>query len=185
MTTATATLRATTRSGVLAAALEQFGRSGYAKTSLRDIANHLGLTKAGLYHHFPNKEALLAELFAPVMREADEILARHTRLSTRSHRTAFLTEYFDFLARNRLLLCHLSCDLAVLSTPEVGGRVVAQVEAAIALLANRSSGLEARTRAKAAIGALQAPITLAEPDADLRKTRAVAVRAALAALTSA
>lgn len=40
----------------IAAAL--FGEKGYDGTSLRDIAEAAGLTKAALYYHFPDKERL-------------------------------------------------------------------------------------------------------------------------------
>ncbi len=35
-----------------------FGQKGYDRTSLRDIAEVAGITKAALYYHFPDKEAL-------------------------------------------------------------------------------------------------------------------------------
>ncbi|MFC5056180.1 helix-turn-helix domain-containing protein [Saccharothrix xinjiangensis] len=35
-----------------------FARHGFAHTSLKDLADAVGLSKAGLLHHFPSKEAL-------------------------------------------------------------------------------------------------------------------------------
>jgi AcrR family transcriptional regulator len=39
-----------------------FATHGYAGTSLRDIAEEANLTKAALYYHFPNKEALFEQI---------------------------------------------------------------------------------------------------------------------------
>src|SRR5437899_12603137 len=39
-----------------------FRDRGFDATSVGDIARALGLTKAGLYHHFESKEALLFEI---------------------------------------------------------------------------------------------------------------------------
>ena len=47
------------RQEILAAAFEVFSTSGYRSGSLKDVADKVGLTQAGLLHHFPNKEALL------------------------------------------------------------------------------------------------------------------------------
>jgi AcrR family transcriptional regulator len=43
-------------------ALQLFIEEGYDKTSLREIAEKLGVTKAALYYHFPTKEAIVASL---------------------------------------------------------------------------------------------------------------------------
>jgi len=43
-------------------AAQLFRDRGYDATSVSDIARALGLTKAGLYHHFESKEALLFEI---------------------------------------------------------------------------------------------------------------------------
>jgi AcrR family transcriptional regulator len=48
------------RTAILDAALEVFAESGYRSGSLRDIAGKVGMSEAGLLHHFPNKSALLA-----------------------------------------------------------------------------------------------------------------------------
>ncbi|MCG7417391.1 TetR/AcrR family transcriptional regulator [Microbacterium sp. ACRRU] len=45
-----------------------FGRSGVTSGSLREVAKRVGLTPAGLLHHFATKE----ELFAEVLRQRDE-----------------------------------------------------------------------------------------------------------------
>ncbi|PTT61277.1 TetR/AcrR family transcriptional regulator [Arthrobacter sp. HMWF013] len=47
------------RREILAAAFEVFSTSGYRAGSLKDVADKVGLTQAGLLHHFPSKEALL------------------------------------------------------------------------------------------------------------------------------
>ena len=53
---------ASTRDRILDIALELFTEQGYDKTSLRDIAERLGTTKAALYYHFERKEDILMEL---------------------------------------------------------------------------------------------------------------------------
>ena len=47
------------RDKVYEIAAEVFHRKGYDNTSMNDIAEAVGLTKAGLYHHVPSKESLL------------------------------------------------------------------------------------------------------------------------------
>ena len=43
---------------LLAIARRLFARKGYDNTSLRDIAEEAKITKAALYYHYPNKDAL-------------------------------------------------------------------------------------------------------------------------------
>jgi AcrR family transcriptional regulator len=44
--------------GILDQAAALFARRGFAKTSVQDVADAVGLSKAGLLHHFPTKDAL-------------------------------------------------------------------------------------------------------------------------------
>ena len=53
------TPRTDTRSRVQKVALELFAEQGYEKTSLREIAERLGVTKAALYYHFKSKEDIV------------------------------------------------------------------------------------------------------------------------------
>jgi AcrR family transcriptional regulator len=54
--------RGSTRERILDIALELFNEKGYENTSLREIAERLGTTKAALYYHFARKQDILLEL---------------------------------------------------------------------------------------------------------------------------
>ncbi|MFZ5510666.1 MAG: TetR/AcrR family transcriptional regulator [Pseudomonadota bacterium] len=61
------------RAHVLFAAAELFVRHGYSGTSIRDIAQRVGLLPGSVYHYFPSKE----ELFLAVQREGfEQLMAR-------------------------------------------------------------------------------------------------------------
>lgn len=51
-----------TRERILSAALEAFSSDGYAATSMRALADRVGLKAASIYAHFPSKEAILEAL---------------------------------------------------------------------------------------------------------------------------
>ena len=53
---------ASTRERILNVALDLFSDKGYDGTSLREIAERLGVTKAALYYHFASKEDILMAL---------------------------------------------------------------------------------------------------------------------------
>ncbi|MCA0144541.1 TetR/AcrR family transcriptional regulator [Blastococcus sp. LR1] len=60
--------------GILDRAAALFARQGFAKTSIQDIADAVGLSKAGLLHHFPSKDALREAVIAQVATVADRVL---------------------------------------------------------------------------------------------------------------
>ena len=53
-----------------------FYKKGYEKTSIRDISLHLGMTNAGLYHYFKNKQEMLFDIMKDPMEEALVTLRR-------------------------------------------------------------------------------------------------------------
>jgi AcrR family transcriptional regulator len=55
----------TTRERILDVARELFIEQGFEATSLREIADRLGFTKAALYYHFKSKDELLLALLEP------------------------------------------------------------------------------------------------------------------------
>ena len=52
----------TTRDRILEEAAKLFTEKGYEATSVQDLAQALGLSKAALYHHFGSKEEILYEI---------------------------------------------------------------------------------------------------------------------------
>jgi TetR/AcrR family acrAB operon transcriptional repressor len=51
-----------TRRSIMAAALETFNTRGIASTTLEHIAEAAGVTRGAIYHHFVDKQALLAAI---------------------------------------------------------------------------------------------------------------------------
>jgi AcrR family transcriptional regulator len=65
-----------TRAEILAVASELFSEQGYDATSLREIAERLGITKAALYYHFPSKDEILRVLLEPVVEVISTLVDR-------------------------------------------------------------------------------------------------------------
>ncbi|MGC1185142.1 MAG: TetR/AcrR family transcriptional regulator [Candidatus Dormiibacterota bacterium] len=55
-----------TRDRIMEAAIDLFTEQGFDKTSLREVADRVGVTKAALYYHFRSKEELLSSLIERV-----------------------------------------------------------------------------------------------------------------------
>ena len=58
---------ADTRDDILAVAIELFTEQGYEATSLRQISERLGFSKAALYYHFKSKEDILRAALEPMI----------------------------------------------------------------------------------------------------------------------
>src|SRR5919112_2489345 len=71
MTSTTSTAGGARQERVLAVALEVFGRYGFRKASMDEIARSADISRQGLYSHFANKEALFR---AAVGQELDTAL---------------------------------------------------------------------------------------------------------------
>ncbi|MBW0102674.1 TetR/AcrR family transcriptional regulator [Pseudonocardia sp. KRD-291] len=66
--------RTDTREQIRDVALELFAEQGYERTSLREIAERLGVTKAAVYYHYRTKEEILESLFSDLFHGIDEIV---------------------------------------------------------------------------------------------------------------
>ncbi|MFF8910082.1 TetR/AcrR family transcriptional regulator [Streptomyces olivaceoviridis] len=66
--------RGNTRQRIQDVALELFAEQGYEKTSLREIAERLDVTKAALYYHFKTKEEIIVSLFADLTKPIEDLI---------------------------------------------------------------------------------------------------------------
>jgi AcrR family transcriptional regulator len=74
------------RESIVATAI-QLAAAGWTAVTMRAIGEHLGYTAAGLYHHFPSKDAVIEEINR---RGHVMLLERFERVKDRSPRKALL-----------------------------------------------------------------------------------------------
>jgi len=73
--------RVETRRKILDAARRMFVQQGYEGTTMRAIAAKIGYTPTAIYHHFKDKDALVAELSALDFRALTQALQRVTSVA--------------------------------------------------------------------------------------------------------
>ncbi|MEU3608765.1 helix-turn-helix domain-containing protein [Streptomyces sp. NPDC035033] len=114
--------RGNTRQRIQDVALELFAEQGYEKTSLREIAERLDVTKAALYYHFKTKEDIIIGIFQDLTRPMDELLVwaaeqprtlETKREILRRYQTCLLaaTPLFRFMHENQATVRELSIGL--------------------------------------------------------------------------
>jgi AcrR family transcriptional regulator len=87
---------ASTRQRIQTVALELFTEQGYEKTSLREIAERLGVTKAALYYHFKSKDDIVNSLVEDRLDRLDELIKwGRDQPATAATRRALLRAYAD------------------------------------------------------------------------------------------
>jgi AcrR family transcriptional regulator len=176
------TEREHTRARILAEAVELFAANGFASTTTRELAEHMGFTKAALYYHFRTKDDLLAALAEPI---ADEVAAM-TRIPRRpgdAGRRDLLAGYLDLVVAHRRVIRVLCQDPAVSRNEKVTA-IARQgyVPLIEALCVPGQDPVTARTRVLAALGGIHAALSEDGPEEDGPLIRAAALMAACGAL---
>lgn len=80
---------AETRSLLVQAARELFGERGYAGASIDEIAERVGVTTGGVYHHFGDKRELFRAVYEQIERELAEAIIRGIEARTSPTATAW------------------------------------------------------------------------------------------------
>jgi AcrR family transcriptional regulator len=149
-----------TRERILDVAQELFTRQGYDKTSLRDIAERLQITKAALYYYFERKEEILIELHGRLhalgANVLDELEAAPDGPARVRIWPRLANEMIDFMVDNReLLLLHNRNRHAFESLDLTGVDEGRDVEARFAhILASPTMPLRERVRMAAMVGVI-------------------------------
>lgn len=93
-----------TRSRIQEVALRLFIENGYEATSLREIAEEIGVTKAALYYHFKSKDEIVTSLIDDNASRLEKLIEwGRTLPNTRDGRIEFITRYANDLYKGRSL----------------------------------------------------------------------------------
>jgi AcrR family transcriptional regulator len=130
-----------TRSRLRELALQLFAEQGYENTSLREIAERLGVTKAALYYYFKSKEDIVRSLVEDYVAELDELIAwARTQPRTAEVRAEIISRYLDIMANGsavfRMLHQNQAAVSSLASAKERGELFKERMEALVDLLAD-------------------------------------------------
>jgi len=148
--------RTDTRSRVQKVALELFAEQGYEKTSLREIAGRLGVTKAALYYHFRSKEDIVHSFTDDYFAEIDGLLdwAKDQPQNDETRR-AIIDRYVGIVLSGGEVFRFLEQNRASVQAMEAGkdrfARFRGRLDALVDLLAGPGAPLRDRVRATAAV----------------------------------
>ncbi|WP_199714676.1 TetR/AcrR family transcriptional regulator [Micromonospora radicis] len=85
-----------TRERIQAVALELFTEQGYEATSLREVAERLGVTKAALYYHFKSKDEIVTSVVEDRLVRIDALVAwAETQPPSLATQRAVIERYAD------------------------------------------------------------------------------------------
>jgi AcrR family transcriptional regulator len=169
-----------TRQTILATAQRLFGERGYDATSLRQIADAVGMTKAAVYYHYPAKEHMLLELTRPMLDGLSELVATLRADERQVDSDAALECYLDLFVEHVDVLRMLGQDPSTMHHPDIGQRIRRLVEAITLAIAGPDPDSEHLVRTGCAMGVVHSVSQLA-PDT-VRQHRATILTSAKAAL---
>ena len=149
--------RGGTRERIQEIALELFAEQGYEKTSLREIAERLGVTKAALYYHFRSKEDIVRSFVEDYRAELEKVIAwGASQPRTPESRGEILARYADIVSEQLAVIRFMEQNQAAMHSlmSESGARKKMfrdQFMSLCDLLAPPGAALADRVRAVAAV----------------------------------
>jgi AcrR family transcriptional regulator len=148
-----------TRARLRELALQLFAEQGYEKTSLREIAERLGVTKAALYYYFKSKEDIVRSLVEDYYAELDGLISWAKRQPrTPATRTEIITRYLDIVLNGtavfRMLQQNQAAVAGLASAKERGELFRERLDALIELLAGPGASLKEQVRAASCLASV-------------------------------
>lgn len=169
--------RVDTKSEIRQVAAELFAHQGYEKTSLREVAEQLGITKAALYYHFPSKSDLMRGIVEPFIDDIEVLLAEREAEPLDPRR--FLADYFDIVLNHRGVFELIIRDAGALVQLNIIEQLLSWRQRVYALLVGADANPAQIARATVAIGGIQDCALSESPAEEFREAALAAARAAL------
>ncbi|MFI0451155.1 TetR/AcrR family transcriptional regulator [Actinomadura sp. 6N118] len=183
----TQTRRKDTRQRIQDTALELFLEHGYEKTSLREIAERLDVTKAALYYHFKTKEDIVLSLFDRLGTALDELITwAEERPPTLDTRRELLRRLNETLAGSASLFRFLQENQAALRDMRPGEDFRDRMKSLGSLMAEPEADMVGRIRSISALFTVYfGGFALADMEGTMEEKRAALFQVADEMLTAA
>ena len=162
MTPSTATPAVDTRQRILNVATDLFREHGYSGTSIRDIADGLGMTKAALYYHFACKDEILDALVAPTIAAIEQFIDSAEQAADNDP-VAVLRQFVAVLGRNVPTLATTLGDPVVLRSEAGRFRLLEKQARLVRVIAGPDADEVRLLRASAALGAIRGAMDILAP----------------------
>ncbi|MET9444217.1 TetR/AcrR family transcriptional regulator [Streptomyces sp. NPDC006610] len=149
--------RGDTRQRIQDVALGLFAEQGYEKTSLREIAERLDVTKAALYYHFKTKEEIIVSVFEDLTKPIEDLIAwgagqPHTLETKRE----ILHRYSALLADAAPLFRFMQENQATLRELRIGDAFKERMSGLLGILVDPDASLTDQVRCVSAIVTMHA-----------------------------
>lgn len=162
----------TTAADLRRIALEEFAAAGYLGTSLQQIADRAGVSKATVLYHFTSKEVLLEAVLSPALDQLDGILGQVGLAGLQgggAARIEFLERFVDFLLEHRSAVYIFVNQATSLVDIPVVERANAEIELISRYFEENVGSVEEKVRFGVALGGAAyllagAPVSMPEPD---------------------
>ncbi|MFD0292996.1 TetR/AcrR family transcriptional regulator [Streptomyces sp. NPDC059616] len=179
--------RGNTRQRIQDVALELFAEQGYEKTSLREIAERLEVTKAALYYHFKTKEDILVSIFEDLNRPVEELLAwGREQPRTLETKKEILVRYSAALAAAAPLFRFMQENQAAVRDLSIGKTVKERVMGLVDLFMEPDASLADQVRCSTALFTLHAGMfTIKDLEGDPEEKRKAVLEVAFELVTRA
>jgi AcrR family transcriptional regulator len=154
------TMTPDTKARILQVALDEFATRGFHATSVREIAERVGITKTAVLYHFPGKADILDALAEPLLNDLDTALATAQTADPTAVPQAVINGLLEVWLTHRYLIRMNLQDLALTGSSRVFHRFRDAMMLANTLVAGPNPDFTRQVRAAQAIAMLGDPVVL-------------------------
>ncbi|MET8722562.1 TetR/AcrR family transcriptional regulator [Streptomyces misionensis] len=179
--------RGNTRQRIQDVALELFAEQGYEKTSLREIAERLDVTKAALYYHFKTKEEIIVSLFEDLTQPIHDLIEwGRDQPHTLETKREIVRRYSQALSHAEPLFRFMQENQATVRELRIGDSFKDRMRCLRDILLDPDAELVDQVRSVSALFTLHAGMFLLQDlEGDVEKKRAAVLEVALDQVTQA